>query len=91
MVVKMYSLLDGKGKVYSKPFYANNDGEALRSFAEAVNNKDLVCGKYPEDFSLFRVGEWDDNTGMLSPADIIPVYIAKAIDFVKVDVVKVPN
>lgn len=85
MKLTMYSLLDGKSKVYSKPFYANNDGEALRSFADAVNNKDLLCGKYPEDFSLFRVGVWDDVDGFVTSSDAVPFYIAKGIDFVKVN------
>lgn len=83
MIKKMYSLLDEKSKLYSQPFYAHHDGEALRSFASVVSDKETMPGKFPADFTLWKVGEWDDNSGIIDSKK--PVYLAKAVDFCTVD------
>lgn len=85
MIMRMYALLDEKSKLYGKPFYAHQDGEALRSFGDVVNDKNTAPGKFPADFTLWKIGEWDDNTGIIKSSK--PSYLAKALDFVKVEVV----
>lgn len=86
MKLKMYSLLDEKSKLFSRPFYSNHDGEALRSFSTVCCDKESLPGKFPADFTLWKIGEWDDNTGRID--SVKPVYLAKAIDFIPVVEVK---
>lgn len=89
MKLNMYSFLDEKSKVYSRPFYGHNDGDALRSFSTVVNDKQSMPSKFPVDFTLWRVGSWDDVLGVLSSTESgAPVYLAKAVDFVDVEVSK---
>lgn len=84
MKMKMYSLLDEKAKVFSRPFYANTDGEALRSFSSVIEDKNSMPGKFPIDFTLWKVGEFDDNTGHISMLEAGVSFLAKGVDFVKV-------
>jgi len=79
MQLKMYSIRDLKSEVYKAPFYKKTHGEAERDFKTAVNDPQSgSLNQYPEDYDLFFVGEYDDNTGKILPLDI-PQHVAKAI------------
>lgn len=64
MKTKMYSLFDSKAAVYGTPFFMPNDATALRAFTELVNDRQSTVYKYPEDFTLFTFGEFDDLVGV---------------------------
>ncbi|QXP44270.1 MAG: nonstructural protein [Arizlama microvirus] len=80
MVLKVFSILDAKAKVYSNPFFMPQIGQALRGFGDLVNGEKSDVSKHPEDYSLYQVGEYDDEAGMFLDFSK-PVYLAKAVDF----------
>lgn len=43
-------------------------GEAIRSFIDAINNpQNKQLHDHPEDFDLYTVGTYDDQTGNITP------------------------
>lgn len=66
MQLNAYSVYDNKALVYGVPFFAPTDGSAIRSFRSAANDKDTTIGNHPNDFSLFHVGGFDDQSGGVS-------------------------
>lgn len=67
MKVSVYAVRDMKSEMFLQPFVAHNDATASRNFVEMVRRKDqFIYGTYPEDFSVWRVGSFDDSTGALS-------------------------
>lgn len=60
MQTHIYSVYDNKGLVYSTPFFAINDGHAVRSFSDLANDVNTTVGRHPGDFSLFCLGTFDD-------------------------------
>lgn len=68
MNLQAYSVYDAKALVYAPPFFAATDGAALRSFQELANDLNTTVGKYPTDFSLWRIGSYDDQNGVFAPA-----------------------
>ena len=44
-------------------FFLTADGEACRMFQDMVANAETPYGKHPADFTLMRLGTWDDQTG----------------------------
>lgn len=66
--MKMYTLYDSKSESYVAPFYAKAKGDALRQITAVVNdpNSKHDFGKYPEDFTLFEIGMFDDVTGLIT-------------------------
>lgn len=81
MQLKIYSIRDAKAGIFNKPFYAITHADAERSFTKLSNDKQSMVGEFPEDFDLYYVGIYDDNTGKIEPLDT-PQHISKAIQHV---------
>jgi len=69
MRYKVMSIRDRVSETYSQPMFFATVGAAIRAFSDEVkrsdNNNNL--NKHPEDFDLFQVGEFDDNSGEFEP------------------------
>lgn len=63
MVMVMGSVYDSKVKVWSQPHLFVNRGAMLRAWEEAANDPQSPFSKHPADFTMFVVGEWNDETG----------------------------
>lgn len=81
MLHNVFTVLDTKVGAYMTPFFSRSRGEAIRSFQDACSQPDSAFSKHPEDFVMFHLGEYDDNTAEFKL--IAPESLAKAIDFVK--------
>ena len=62
----IYSVFDSKAEMYTLPFYQTNDSMALRLFSDWCNNPEHTFGKHPEDYTLFKIGYYEDNTGSIT-------------------------
>ena len=78
MVLKIFAIRDQKAEVYNTPFYQHSHGEAERNFKTLVNDGKSTVSQYPEDFDLYYLGDYDDNTGLVKSLDT-PQHIVKAI------------
>lgn len=75
----LYSIYDKKSGLMSPLFCAENDFIARRAFFRSAGSGDLAV--FPEDFDLYKVGEFDLHTGQvegITPAD----FVCSAIEFV---------
>lgn len=61
MMFKVFTVYDSKAECYLPPIYVKSKGEVIRSIGELANNPEHNFGKYPEDYTLFEVGSWNDN------------------------------
>lgn len=59
------SILDKAVESFGRPFVARTDNDAMRTVAMEVNRAapDNMLNTHPQDYALYRVGEWDDETG----------------------------
>lgn len=59
--------------VYSPPIFVPNIGQAIRAFGDECKRPAQpgqppnVLEQHPEDFELWLIGEYDDNTGQMEP------------------------
>lgn len=72
-----YAVHDAKAGIYGVPFPQAGDKVAIRGFTEASLNPETELNKYPTDFSIFRVGYYDDETGLFT-AEAPPEFLATA-------------
>ena len=73
-----YAVYDRKAELYSQPFLEIKDGTAIRAVQDIViNNRDHAFAKHPSDFSLHRLGEFDETNGVITgqnkPTKIIEI------------------
>lgn len=64
MKLVIVSVKDLAADAFARPFYVQSIGMALRSFMDEVNREDANNTMYhhPDDFALYHLGEFDDNT-----------------------------
>lgn len=79
MIIKFYSVRDSAAGAFLPPFCAPTDGLAIRSFMEAVNDQTHSFHKHSSDYTLYLLGEFDDNNGALSPQET-PIKLLSAFE-----------
>ena len=77
MIQNAYSIKDAKANVFSAPFFSINDKTAQRSFEQAQNDPNTTINKNPEDFSLYRLAQFNDQSGELT-TEKQPYYLSTA-------------
>lgn len=77
MLHKMFSVRDSKAETFHPPIYVKTHGEAERNFHATVNNEETTIGRYPDDYDLYYIGEYDDQTGKIKSET--PQHIVKAV------------
>ena len=66
----MYTIYDSAAKAYTQPFFMHNDGLAIRAFQDNVNaTEQNNISLHPDQFTLFKTAEWDDNSGHITPIE----------------------
>lgn len=60
-MLNIYAVLDSAVGVYANPVMMNTDGEAMRSFTDAVVNADSPLSNHPQDYTLYLIGTWDNE------------------------------
>jgi hypothetical protein len=76
MKVSLFAVFDVASGVYDGPVGSNTDATAIRQFTQMAINAETPIGKNPEDFSLVKVGRWDDAKGEIEPVDRVTVITA---------------
>ena len=78
MRLKAFSIRDAKAEVFNTPFFQKTHGEAERSFRTGINDQTTSLNKYPEDFDLYYIGEYDDQSGCFIVLDT-PQHMVKGV------------
>lgn len=66
MIMKMFCLLDIKVGSYGSPFFFHHHHEAIRAASELAQDQATIPGRYPADFGLYEMGEFDNATGQVT-------------------------
>nr|AVQ10164.1 nonstructural protein [Gokushovirinae environmental samples] len=79
MRLKIFTIRDSKGETYNTPFFQKTHGEAERNFRELVKDEKSMVAKYPDDFDLYYLGEYDDTNGNIISLET-PQHMVKAVN-----------
>lgn len=81
MKVLLFAIYDRKASIYMAPFVARSTIDATRQIAASMRDpqiKETPVGQHPEDFDLFHVGGFDDESGVLAPLTM-PALVAPVL------------
>ena len=59
------SIRDLAGETSWDPFTTETDATAVRTFQTICNNGQALPAQYPEDYALYKIGQFDPETGEL--------------------------
>lgn len=76
----LYSIKDAKTG-FMTPVLEQGDPAALRNFSAAVNQSDSLLHQYPNDFALYKVANFDTDTG-IDPV-LAPILIVDASEVLR--------
>lgn len=79
MKLLAFSIFDEKALTYGQPFFTNAVGVASRNLQEAVQNRETMISRHPEDFALYHLGYFDNETGHMDPSK--PELVVRASSF----------
>lgn len=63
MKLYLFSVYDKVSKMYVDLFTSQTRESAQRSFNSAALNRGTMLAKFPSDFALYCLGEFDNSTG----------------------------
>lgn len=65
MIYQIVSVHDRAADAFGRPIFALAIGQAIRSFQDEINRiaPDNEMNRHPEDFDLFHIGNFDDQSG----------------------------
>jgi len=63
MRLKVFTVYDSKTEAYLQPFCAITKASAIRAIIDSVNNPKSDFYKWPADYTLFEIGNYDDQKG----------------------------
>lgn len=61
----IFAVHDSAAGAFIPPFTLPTEAMAIRTFAECAHNHEHQFCKFPNDFCLYLVGEFDDSTGVV--------------------------
>lgn len=84
--MKIFAMFDQKAQFFMQPFPETSTIAALRGFEVAVNDSKSIFSRFPDDFCLMELAEFDQNTGEITP--ISPQNLGSARTVLKAPVVQ---
>lgn len=66
MKLKIFTIFDSKAEAYLPPFFMKTKGEAIRAWTSTIQDPNTQFSKYPADYTLFEIGEYDDQMASLT-------------------------
>jgi len=70
VLLGIYTVWDSAADAYIQPFFAPNDKVAIRSFHSACIDAGHDFYKHAHDYTLFRLGSFDQAKGDLIPENL---------------------
>lgn len=81
MMQFIVSVKDRAAEVFNRPFFVPHRNVAIRDFTDEVNRSaaDNQLNKHPDDFDLYLLGQFDDNSGTFT-AEEAPMVLVRGKD-----------
>lgn len=69
MIREIFAIRDKKANVFLPPMFSDNINTVKRSMILPANSEDSFIGLYPDDYDVYRLGHFDDQTGKLTQCE----------------------
>lgn len=77
--MKILAVRDRAINAFGTPIFTRTVSAGIRAFAEEAQRKESEICKHPEDYDLYELGEYNDDTGAITPCAPRMVAIGKDV------------
>ena len=71
MKLRAFAVRDQKAEAFFPPFFQPTRGLGERMFQNLVKDESTQIAKYPKEFALYEVGEYDSESALLTPCTVV--------------------
>lgn len=71
--MEMFTIRDSKAEAYLSPFMAPTIAVAIRIISDTARDPKSLFFSHPEDYQLFKIGEFDEQTGIIKGVPHTPI------------------
>lgn len=82
MKYQVVSIFDRAAEVFNAPAFFTAIGVAVRNFADQCNESNSMPNKHPDDYVMYHLGNYDDETGQFENFEK-PIKLGSAKDYVQ--------
>jgi len=75
--LKAFAVFDSKIESWHPPMFFQHTGQAERTWMELCRDTQSMLNKHEADYVLYQIGEFNDDTGILT--SITPVQVMTAV------------
>lgn len=79
MIFTVCAIRDRAVDGFGQPIFVPHVGVAIRSFSDEVNRSDSTLHAHPEDYDLYKLGHYDDATGLLESESPMLLVLGKQV------------
>jgi len=83
MIYRVMSIYDSGVSVFGTPFHVNHVQHGIRYFQTLARHEKSDVSRFPSQFTLFELGEFDDQNGVITMHSA-PVSLGLASSFQEV-------
>lgn len=78
MILQVVSVHDRAADAFGRPIFTATTGQAIRSFQDEINRAapENEMNRHPDDFDLYLLATFDDNSGTFTNVDNGPHQLA---------------
>lgn len=69
MIHHVLAVYDEKAEAFAQPFFQQSELVGVRSFVGAAQDQESLLFKFPRDYSLYKLGTYDDVSGRFENLD----------------------
>lgn len=81
----IFTVYDKAAGAFLPPMFMRSKGEAIRSFQDAVNASDHQFHRHAEDYVLYHLGYWQDDTSAFVSEEHAPVRVVTGLEVLSKD------
>ena len=81
----VFSVYDQAAQAYLPPFFLPEVAMAKRIFMQCINSDSHQFAMAPEDYTLFCLGNWSDETSIFTPMPNGPETLGNGVEYVRQD------
>lgn len=87
-MLKIYGIYDKKAESFtSAPFFNSSHASAIRMITDFIStNPDTVTAMHPEDFTLYYLGDFSQEDGLITgdKLELAPIESLKVVEYSEV-------